>query len=83
MKRDKIQHFVGGMVVAILCVGMAAVIADLSQNQFAAVALITGMLSGVVKEIYDGATGRGVVDIWDAVANTLGGATVSAVILAV
>ena len=66
IQRDKLQHFAGGMALAVFG-------AALTLLPWWAAALALATVSGIGKEIWDHVTGRGTPEVLDAVATAGGG----------
>lgn len=73
LAKDKLQHFFAGVIIA------AALYPFIGHY-----ALLTAIVIGLLKEyVFDALFPWGTPDIWDAIATTLGGLSVSFVVLVV
>lgn len=65
---DKIQHMMGGCLIALVTLPLGA-----------GAAMASVIAVGVGKEIVDKVSGKGVADVWDAVATIAAGAVTLAI----
>lgn len=63
MQRDKVLHFVAGLLIAFI----VALFFGITTG------LITAILVGLLKELWDWKSEKGVVDIWDFIWTWAGG----------
>jgi hypothetical protein len=65
---DKIQHFIAGFLLS----GLGIIWFPL---------IVSGFIFAIGKEVYDGYTGKGVVEFYDVVATVIGSLTVILIII--
>jgi hypothetical protein len=79
--RDKLYHFGAGIFIGLI----AAAIQIAAGAPFAAIAVaafVAATVAGILKEIADRVTKKGTPDKWDAIATSIGGVVVIALVAA-
>ena len=76
LKKDKIQHFGAGVIVAVIALAVCKSI-DVDDPKIASIMIVASIALGVGKEAWDYFDPGGVADIWDAVATIAGGVLVT------